>query len=494
MQDELNNFKRNEVWELVERPKDHNIIGTKWVFKNKQDQNGLVVRNKARLVAQGYTQIEGLDFGETYAPVAILEAIRILLAYACAHNIKLYQMDVKSAFLNGYINELVFVEQPPGFEDHKHPNHVFKLKKALYGLKQAPRAWYERLRDFLLSNGFIMGKVDTTLFTKKIKKDLFVLQIYVDDIIFGSTNQEYCEEFAKMMANEFEMSMLGELNYFLGLQIKQMKNGIFVSQGKYIKDMLKKFNLEDAKQISTPMGTNGNLDSDASGNMVDQKLYRSMIGSLLYVTASRPDVMFSVCLCARFQSSPRESHLTATKRILRYLKSTPNVGLWYPKGSNFELIGYSDSDYAGCKVDRRSTSGTCQFLGRSLVFWSSKKQNSVALSTAEAEYISAGSCCAQLLWMKATLSDYGIKYKNVPLFCDNESAIKMTQNPVQHTRTKHIDVRHHFIRDHQQKGDISIQGIGTEDQLADIFTKPLDEKRFCKLRNELNILDFSNMS
>ncbi len=258
--------------------------------------------------------------------------------------------------------------------------------------------------------------------------------------------------------------------------------------------MLKKFNLEDAKQISTPMGTNGNLDSDASGNMVDQKLYRSMIGSLLYVTASRPDVMFSVCLCARFQSSPRESHLTATKRILRYLKSTPNVGLWYPKGSNFELIGYSDSDYAGCKVDRRSTSGTCQFLGRSLVSWSSKKQNSVALSTAEAEYISAGSCCAQLLWMKATLSDYGIKYKDVPLFCDNESAIKMTQNPVQHTRTKHIDVRHHFIRDHQQKGDISIQGIGTEDQLADIFTKPLDEKRFCKLRNELNILDFSNMS
>jgi len=197
---------------------------------------------------------------------------------------------------------------------------------------------------------------------------------------------------------------------------------------------------------------------------------------------------------SRFQFSPIESHLTATKRILRYLKSTPNVGLWYPKGSNFELIGYSDSDYAGCKVDRRSTSGTCQFLGRSLVSWSSKKQNSVALSTAEAEYISAGSCCAQLLWMKATLSDYGIKYKNVPLLCDNESAIKMTQNPVQHTRTKHIDVRHHFIRDHQQKGDISIQGIGTEDQLADIFTKPLDEKRFCKLRNELNILDFSNMN
>jgi hypothetical protein len=200
--------------------------------------------------------------------------------------------------------------------------------------------------------------------------------------------------------------------------------------------------------MSTPIGTNDQLGVDASGNMVDQKQYRSMIGSLLYVTASRPDVMFSVCKCARYQALPRESHLKATKWILRYLKGTHDIGLWYPKGSNFELIGYSDSDYGGCKIDRMSTSGICQLLGRSLVSWSSKKQNSVALSTAEAEYISAGSCCAQLLWMKATLNDFGIKFKNVSLFCDNKSAIKMTQNPVQHSRTKHIDIRHHFIRDH----------------------------------------------
>ena len=203
------------------------------------------------MVAQGYTQVEGLDFGETYAPVAGLEAIRILLAYACAHNIKLYQMDVKGAFLNSYNNEKVYVEQPPGFEDNKKSNHVYKLKKALYGLKQEPRAWYERLRDSLLSKGFMMGKVDTTLFIEKIVKDLFVLQIYVDDIIFGSTNQDFCEEFGKMMANEFEMSMIGELSYFLGLQIKQLKNGTFVSQGKYIKDMIKKFDMSDSKVIST---------------------------------------------------------------------------------------------------------------------------------------------------------------------------------------------------------------------------------------------------
>ena len=219
-----------------------------------------------------------------------------------------------------------------------------------------------------------MGKVDTTLFIKMIGKDQFVLQIYVDDIIFGSTNQEFCDEFRKMMANEFEMSMIGELSYFLSLQIKQLKNGTFVSQDKYIKDLIKKFGMIDSKVISTPMGTNGNLDSDASGNMVDQKLYRSMIGSLLYVTALRPDVMFSVCMCARFQASPRESHLKATKRILRYLKHTPNLGLWYPNGAKFELVGYSDSDYAGCKVERKSTSGTCQLLGISLVSWSSKKK------------------------------------------------------------------------------------------------------------------------
>jgi hypothetical protein len=235
-----------------------------------------------------------------------------------------------------------------------------------------------------------------------------------------------------------------------------------MSQGKYIKDMFKKFGIEDAKGISTPMGTNGSLDSDTSGNMVEQKMYRSMIGSLLCVTISRPDVMFSVCTCARFQASPRESHLKATKRILRYLKYTQIVGLWYPKGAKFELIGYSDSNYAGCKVERRSTSGTCQLLGRSLISWSSKKQNSVALSITEAEYIVAGSCCAQILWMKATLNDFGIKFKQVSLLCDNESVVKLTSNPIQHARTKHIDVRHHFIRDHQQKGDICIESVGTD--------------------------------
>jgi hypothetical protein len=372
MQEELNNFTRNEVWHLVPRP-NQNVVGTKWVLRNKQDEHGVVTRNKARLVAKGYSQVEGLDFDETYAPVARLESIRILLAYATYHGFKLYQMDLKSAFLNGPIKEEVYVEQPPGFEDNEYPSHVYKLSKALYGLKQAPRAWYECLRDFLIDNGFKVGKADPTLFTKIIAKDLFICQIYIDDIIFGSTNKSSCEEFSRIMIQKFEMSMMGKLKYFLGFQIKQLQEGTFISQTKYTQDILKKFGMKDAKPIKTPMGTNGHLDLDTRGKSVDQKVYRSMIGSLLYLCALRPDIMLSVCMCARFQADPKEIHLRVVKRVMRYLVNTPKFGLWYPRGSTFDLIGYSDADYARCKVDRKSTSGTCQFLGRSLVSWASKK-------------------------------------------------------------------------------------------------------------------------
>jgi len=228
-------------------------------------------------------------------------------------------MDVTSAFLNGPLSELVYVEQPPGFEDPKRPNHVYKLHKALYGLKQAPRAWYECLKDFLLKNNFEMGKADSILFTHKVDNDIFVCQIYVDDIIFGSTDQKFYEEFSRIMTKRFEMSMMGELKFFLGFQIKQMKEGTFICQTKYIKDMLKKFDMSDAKPIKTPMAINGHLDLNEEGKSVDQKVYRSMIGSLLYLCASRPDIMLSVCMCARFQTNPKECQLMVIKRILRYL-------------------------------------------------------------------------------------------------------------------------------------------------------------------------------
>jgi hypothetical protein len=241
------------------------------------------------------------------------------------------------------------------------------------------------------------------------------------------------------------------------------------------------------------MGTNVHLDLDKGGKSVDQKAYRSMIGSLLYLCASRPDIMLSICMCARFQSDPNECHLVAVKRILRYLVHTPCFGIWYPNVSTFDLIGYSDSDYVGCKVDRKSASGTCQFLGRSLVSWSSKKQTYVALSTAKAEYVVVGQCCEQLLWMRQTLRDFGYNLSKVPLLYDNESAICLADNPVEHNCTKHIDIRHHFSSDHLQRGDINVCHIRTENQLADIFTKPLEEKRFCRLHSELNALDSRNL-
>ncbi|KAJ9542343.1 hypothetical protein OSB04_028849 [Centaurea solstitialis] len=488
MQEELLQFKRNKVYRLVPRPQDKSIIKTKWIFRNKKDESGVIVRNKARLVAKGYSQQEGIDYDETFAPVARIEAIRIFLAYAAHKNIKVFQMDVKSAFLNGVLHEEVYIEQPEGFVDPDFPDHVCILDKALYGLKQAPRAWYETLTNHLLSKGFKRGTIDTTLFLKKEGDDLLLVQIYVDDIIFGSTNPKLCTKFSKIMETEFEMSMMGELNFFLGIQVKQNPDGIFINQSKYIKDMLKKFSMTDCSPIKTPMPTGNLLGPDLAGKPVDQKIYRSMIGSLLYLTATRPDIMFATCFCARFQANPKESHLAAVKRILRYLKGTPELGLWYPKDSSFELISFTDSDYGGCKLDRKSTSGSCQFLGDKLVSWTSKKQNCVSTSTAEAEYVAAASCCSQVLWMKTQLLDYGYKLKRVPIYCDSESAIAITSNPVQHSKTKHIDIRYHFIKDNVEKGNIEMFFVQTDYQLADLFTKPLDEKRFNFLVSKLGML------
>jgi hypothetical protein len=292
---------------LVERPK-LNVVCTKWVFRNKQDEYEVVTKNKTRLVAKGYSQVKSLDFDEIFAPVARIESIRILLTYATHHYFNLYQIDVKSAFLNGPIKEEVYMEQTPSFEDEKYPNHVYKLYKALYKLKQVPKAWYECLRDFLIDNDFRIDKADSTLFTRKVDKDLFICQIYVDDIIFGSTNKSFYDKFSKIMTNRFEMPMMGELKFFLGFQIKQLEDGTFISQTKYTHDLLKKFGMDKVKHIKTSMGTNSHLDLDMGGKSIDQKVYRSMIESLLYLYASRPNIMLSVCMCTRFQDAPKECH------------------------------------------------------------------------------------------------------------------------------------------------------------------------------------------
>ncbi|GJY21923.1 retrovirus-related pol polyprotein from transposon TNT 1-94 [Tanacetum coccineum] len=467
---------------------DMTIIGTKWVFRNKFNENGIVSRNKARLVAQGYNQQEVIDYDKTYAPVARLESIRILLAYACALDFKLFQMDVKSAFRNSFINEEVYVVQPPGFINFAKPNHVYRLKKALYGLKQAPKAWYNRLKAFLIKHDYTMGMVDNTLFTKKKDPNLIIVQIYVDDIIFGSTCQEMCDDFAKIMHDEFEMSMMGELNFFLGLQIKQLEDGIFFNQSKYIKEMLKKFRLEDSKPMKTPISTETKLTKDVEGESVDNTKYRGMIGSLLYLTA-RPDIMFSVCLYARFKGDPKTSHHEAVKRIFRYVKGTVHLGLWYPKGSDIETIVYADSDHAGDYVDQKSTSGICTFMGCCLTSWFLKKQTALAISTTEAKYVSARNECQQALWMKQDLVDYGIRLDDIPIMYDNKGAIDLGNNPVQHSRTKHIEIRHHFLRDNVQKGNISIEKVSSEDNIADILTKPLKREPFNYLRLSLGMME-----
>ncbi|KAK1427855.1 hypothetical protein QVD17_16553 [Tagetes erecta] len=471
MQEELLQFRKQEVWKLVDLPEGENAIGTRWLYKNKPDERGIVVRNKARLIAQGYTQEEGIDYEEVFAPVARLEAIRVFLAYASFMRFKVFQMDVKGAFMYGPITDDVYVRQPPGFEDPDYPHRVYKLSKALYGLHQAPRIWYETLSKHLLENGFTRGQIDPTLFMKRENDDLLCVQVYVDDIIFGSTSESMCKEFEEIMKNRFQMSSMGEINFFLGLQVKQSADGIFINQSKFVEKLLKKFKMQDCQTIRTPSDVNCKIQPDPKGKAVDQTLYRSMIGSLMYLTASRPDIMYAVCVCARYQSDPRESHLVAVKRIFRYLKGKPNLGLWYPYEGNFELYSYSDSDFGGCALDRKSTTGGCQFLGPRLVSWQCKKQTNVSVSTAEAEYIAASAGCSQVLWLQNQLLDYGFNFLKTPIYIDNTAAMFITANPVQHSKTKHIEIRYHFLRDNSEKGLIILIKVHTDKQLADLFTK-----------------------
>ena len=493
MQEELAEFERNDVWNLVPTPPDVTVIGSRWVYRNKTDDQGIICRNKARLVVKGYSQQEGIDYDETYAPVARIEAIRIFLAYAAHKNFKVFQMDVKCAFLHGEIDREVYIQQPPGFEDPKFPDHSFKLQKAVYGLKQAPRAWYATLSTFLEESGFKRGSIDQTLFRKIFNKHLLIVQIYVDDIIFGSTDESLSVKFADLMKSKFEMSMIGEMTTFLGLQIKQSTDGIFINQENYVKNLLTRFSMEKSNTAKTPMAFGYKIDADLNGKPVDQKRYRGMIGSLLYLIASRPDIMFSTCVCARYQANPMESHVVAVKRIFKYLKGTPKLGLWYPAKSDFQLNAFTDSDYGGCKLDRKSTSGSCQFLGGRLVSWTSKKQTCVSTSTAEAEYVAAASCCSQVIWMQTQLRDYGFKISQIPIFCDSTSAIAISHNPVHHSMTKHIDIRYHFIKDNIQKGHIELHFINSEDQIADVFTKALDETKFQYFLGRLGMLNPDNI-
>ncbi|GJT47375.1 putative ribonuclease H-like domain-containing protein, partial [Tanacetum coccineum] len=386
MQEEMQQFQFQNVWILVDLPLRKREIGTKWILKNKKDARGIVIRNKARLVAQGHRQEEGIDYDEVFALVARIEAIRLFLAYASFIGFMVYQMDVKSAFLYGKIEE------------------------------DAPRAWYTTLSTFLLKNGYRRGTIDKTLFIKKDLKDIILVQVYVDDIIFGFTKKAQCDEFEDLMQSEFEISSMGELTFFLGLQVEQRSDGIFISQGKYVAKILRKFDLESVKTATTPYEPQKPKDKNGPDDDVNVHLYRSMIGSLMYLTASMPDIMFVVSTCSRFQVTPKTSNLLAVKRIFKYLKGQPKLGLWYPRDSPFELEAYTDSDYDGNHNDRKSTTGGCQFLGRRLISWQCKKQTIMATSSTEAEYVAAAHCCGQVrLDLEVILCFDGEKVHNFSL-------------------------------------------------------------------------------
>nr|GFB14842.1 retrovirus-related Pol polyprotein from transposon TNT 1-94 [Tanacetum cinerariifolium] len=357
----------------------------KWLWKNKKDEDQTVIRNKARLVAKGYAQKEGIDFEESFALVTRLEAIWIFIAYAAHKSFPIFQMDVKTAFLNRPLKE----------------------EESSLWIKEAPRAWYDELSTFLTSKGFIKGTIDLTLFTIRYEEYILLVQIYVDDIILGSTNPKYSKRFEKLIHSRFEMSLMGEMEFFLGLQIHQSPSGIFINQAKYTLKILHKHGMDICQSIGTPMATKPKLDADLSGNPVDQTDYRSKIGSVMYLTSNRQDIVQAVCFCARYQSRPTEKHLKEVKRIFRYLRGIVNMGLYYPKGSSFALTAFLDVDHAGCIDSHKSTSGGIQFLGDKLVSWMSKKQNCTAMSSAEAEYVALFASYAQVMWMRTQLQDYG---------------------------------------------------------------------------------------
>ena len=434
-----------------------------------------------------------MDYEETFSHVARFETVRTLLALAAQLSWSVYQFDVKSAFLNGELEEEVYVSQPKGFIISGKEEQVYKLNKALYGLKQAPRAWYAKIDSYFLQNGFERSKNEPTLYTKRQDKNFLFVCLYVDDMIYMGSSSSLIDEFQVCMKKEFEMTDLGLLNYFLGIEVKQVEAGVFISQRKYAMDLLKRFNMMNCKTVPTPMNTNEKLQVDDGTGWVDEKLFRSMVGGLIYLTHTRPDIALSVGIVSRFMHSPSKHHFGAAKRIIRYVAGTVDLGIWYYHVSSFKLIGFTDSDWAGCIEDRKSTSGYMFSLGSGAISWSSKKQATTALSSSEAEYMVATSSACQAIWLRRVLIDLGQEqFEETEIYCDNKAAIALSKNPVYHGRTKHIDIRAHFIRDLVAEGTIILKYCGMDEQVADILTKPLPRNKHEYLSSLLGVCKFES--
>nr|KYP52900.1 Retrovirus-related Pol polyprotein from transposon TNT 1-94 [Cajanus cajan] len=486
---EMEALEKNSTWDLVALPNGKKPVGCKWVYTIKYKADGSIERYKARLVAKGFTQTYGVDYMETFAPVAKMNTVRVILSLAANYGWNLQQFDVKNAFLHGEIEEEIYMELPPGYGEKTAANTVCKLKKALYGLKQSPRAWFGRFTKVMISLGFKQSQGDHTLFIKHSKsRGVTVLLVYVDDIIVTGDDEEEQRLLGQHLAKEFEIKTLGKLKYFLGIEVAHSKKGIFISQQKYITDLLKETGKTACKPASTPIDPNLKLGNAEEDTAVDKEGYQRLVGRLIYLSHTRPDVAFAVSLVSQFMHQPKEVHLQAALRIVQYLKGTPGRGILFKRNRNVNLEAYTDADYAGSIVDRRSTTGYCTFLGGNLVTWKSKKQSVVARSSAEAEFRAMAQGICELLWLKIILEDLRIKSDEpMRLYCDNKSAISIAHNPVQHDRTKHIEVDRHFIKEKLDSGLICTPYVSSQDNLADILTKGLNSSIFEKIVSKLGM-------
>lgn len=488
---EYESLLENETWDLVDLPRERKAVGSRWVFKVKHHSDGRVERYKCRLVAKGYSQLYGADYDETFSPVVRFSSIRTLLSFAIQNNLHVHQMDVVTAFLNGHLEEEIYMEQPEGYIKPGEEHLVCKLKKSIYGLKQSPRCWSKTFTGFMMEVGFKQSTSDPCVFVRS-REELEILAVYVDDLILITESTESMNELKMALEDRYKMKDMGELSYILGVSVIQdkEKNCVFLHQKHYIEAMLQKYGMDNANPVATPADVNVKLKkSDGVSKPVHQHTYQSMVGSLLYAAmATRPDIAQAVSAVSKFNANPDAAHLTAVKRILRYLKGTANLALKYERSDSGALIGFSDADWAGDQDDRRSTTGNIFLLCGGAVSWLSKKQAIVALSTAEAEYIALSQAAQEAIWLRRLLSDLGVEATTSTVILeDNQGAIAIAKNPVNHSRTKHIDIRYHYIRECVQNGQIELQYCPTNDMKADIFTKPLTKQKFEYLRGEIGL-------
>ncbi|CAM8948608.1 unnamed protein product [Rhodiola kirilowii] len=491
MEEEMEALQKNDTWQLVPPPKDKKAVGCRWVFTIKKNVDGSLNRYKARLVAKGFTQTYGVDYDETFAPVAKMNTIRVLLSLATNLNWPLRQFDVKNAFLHGELNEEVYMNLPPGYKASTPGDFVCRLNKSLYGLKQSPRAWFGKFSKFMRKIDYKQSNSDHTLFLKHQHGKVTCLIIYVDDMVITGDDTDEIERLQKQLASEFEMKDLGELKYFLGIEVARGREGIYLCQRKYVLDLLTETGLLDCKPVDTPIEQNHYLAESFDQIPIDRISYQRLVGKLIYLTHTRPDIAYAVSVVSQFMHNPSEIHMNAVLRILKYLKSAPGRGVLFSKHNNItEVCGFTDADWAGNITDRRSTSGYFTFVGGNLVTWKSKKQKVVARSSAEAEYRGMAQGVCELLWLKSLLHDLGIELTSpMKLYCDNKAAIDISQNPVQHDRTKHVEVDRHFIKEKLDANIITFPFVPSEEQLADILTKGVSVKAFHGSLSKLGMID-----